>query len=307
LPAFKNRDIISIRDFSREDVNHVLKTADLMEPISRGKSDLLSDRILATLFFEPSTRTKLGFEAAMHRLGGEVIGFSQKEVASVAKGETLVDTVRTVESYADVILLRHPSEGAARVAAEVSRIPIINAGTGSEEHPTQALLDLYTIKREKRRIDGLKVALLGDLRYGRVAHSLAYALSLYDVKLYLVSPDILKMRKEVLDEVREKIDVAEAVDVSDVIEEVDVLYVTRIQRERFPDESEYMKVRGSYRVDVDLLRGAKPDLIVLHPLPRSDEIAPEVDSTSHAKYFEQVRYGLWVRMALLTLVLGAIE
>ena len=305
---FTGRDIISIKDFNREEIDYILKVASKMEPIAKTGSEMLKGKILATLFFEPSTRTRLSFESAMHRLGGATIGFAEAEIASVKKGENLADTVRTVENYADVIALRHPLEGAARLAAEFAEVPIINAGSGAEEHPTQALLDLYTIMKEKNRIDGLNIALMGDLRYGRTVHSLAYALSMYDVKLYLISPDILRMRKEVLKTLKEKkVEVVEKSRIEDVIGELDVLYVTRIQKERFPDPAEYAKVRGSYRIDLETLKDAKEDLVILHPLPRVDEIAPEVDSTPHARYFRQVWNGIIVRMALLALILGAVS
>lgn len=305
---FEGRDIISIRDFSRDEVDYILKVADLMEPISRRGGNLLEGKILASLFFEPSTRTRLSFESAMHRLGGEVVGFAESHVSSVEKGENLADTVRAVEKYADVIVLRHPLEGAARLAAEFAAVPVINGGSGAEEHPTQALLDLYTIKQEKGRIDGLKIALAGDLRYGRTVHSLTYALALYNInKLYLISPDLLRMRQEVREDVSHKIRIVEGHSVEDVISEIDVLYVTRIQKERFPDSEEYEKIKDSYRITLDSLKKAKGDLIIMHPLPRVTEIAPEVDLTPYAKYFKQVKYGLTLRMALLSLVLGAIE
>jgi len=254
---FEGRDIISIRDFTREEIDYVLKIAQAMEPLAQRGSDMLRGKILATLFFEPSTRTRLSFEAAMHKLGGSTIGFAEAEIASVRKGENLADTVRTVENYADVIAIRHPLEGAARLAAEFAKVPIINGGSGAEEHPTQALLDLYTIMKEKGRIDGLKIALVGDLRYGRTVHSLAYALSYYDVELYLVSPESLKMRREVLEEIKEKIPVAEETDIRKVVPLLDVLYVTRIQKERFPDPAEYIKVKGSYKIDLETLSKAK--------------------------------------------------
>ncbi|MGC8998657.1 MAG: aspartate carbamoyltransferase [Candidatus Bathyarchaeia archaeon] len=304
---FEGRDIISIRDFTREEIDHILKIAQAMEPLAQKGSDMLRGKILATLFFEPSTRTRLSFEAAMHKLGGSTIGFAEAEIASVRKGENLADTVRTVENYADVIAIRHPLEGAARLAAEFAKVPIINGGSGAEEHPTQALLDLYTIMKEKGRIDGLKIALVGDLRYGRTVHSLAYALSYYDVELYLVSPESLKMRREVLEEIREKIPVTEETDIKKVVPLLDVLYVTRIQKERFPDPAEYIKVKGSYKIDLETLSKAKRDLIVMHPLPRVDEIAAEVDGTPHARYFQQVWNGIVTRMALLALILGAVK
>ena len=304
---FEGRDIISIKDFSREEINHIFKVAKDMEHAATHGSQALQGKILATLFFEASTRTRLSFESAMHKLGGSTIGFAEAEIASVKKGENLADTVRTVENYADVIALRHPLEGAARLAAEFSKVPIINGGSGAEEHPTQALLDLYTIIREKGKIDGLKIAMVGDLRYGRTVHSLAYALSLYDIELFLVSPETLRMRREVLQTIKEKIPVTEKTSLEKIVPAVDVLYVTRIQKERFPDQAEYAKVKGSYRIDLQTLKEAKKDLAILHPLPRVDEIAAEVDSTPYARYFQQVRMGILVRMALLALILGAVK
>jgi len=305
---FAGRDIISIKDFSREEIDYILEVAESMEPLAKTGSDMLRGKILATLFFEPSTRTRLSFETAMHKLGGSAIGFAEAEIASVKKGENLADTIRVVENYADVIVLRHPLEGAARLAAEFAKVPIINAGSGAEEHPTQALLDLYTMLKEKGQIDGLNIALIGDLRYGRTVHSLAYALSLYEVKkLYLVSPESLRMRREVLKTIKGKMKVVEKDSVKDIIPDVDVLYVTRIQKERFPDLAEYAKVKGSYKINLEVLGKAKKDLIILHPLPRVDEIAVEVDDTPFAKYFQQVWNGIVVRMALLALIFGAVE
>jgi aspartate carbamoyltransferase catalytic subunit len=304
---FKGRDIISIKDFSREEIDYILRTAKTMESMAKTGSDMLRGKMLATLFFEPSTRTRLSFESAMLRLGGSAIGFAEPKVSSVEKGENLADTVRVVESYADVLAVRHPLEGAARLAAEFADVPVINAGSGAEEHPTQALLDLYTMVKEKGSIDGLSIALVGDLRYGRTVHSLCYALSYYRVKLYLISPESLRMRREVLDAVKGKMRVTEKTGLEDVVPDLDVLYVTRIQKERFPDPAEYAKVKGSYKVDLGLLKNAKKDMIVLHPLPRVDEIAAEVDATPHARYFQQVWNGIVTRMALLALVFGAIE
>jgi aspartate carbamoyltransferase catalytic subunit len=305
---FERRDIISIKDFTRDEISHIFKISKSMEPAAQKSSDILRGKILATLFFEASTRTRLSFESSMHKLGGSTIGFAEAEIASVKKGENLADTVRTVENYADVIALRHPLEGAARLAAEFAKVPIINAGSGAEEHPTQALLDLYTMSKEKGKIDGLKIAMVGDLRYGRTVHSLAYALSLYDVELYLVSPETLKMRREVLQAIKErKVTVTERSNLDKIVPLVDVLYVTRIQKERFPDPAEYAKVKGSYRIDLESLSEAKKDLAIMHPLPRVDEIATEVDSTPFARYFQQVRNGIVVRMALLALILGAVK
>jgi aspartate carbamoyltransferase catalytic subunit len=304
---FKGRDIISVKDFSRGEIDCVFKVSRSMESLASKGSDMLRGKILATLFFEASTRTRLSFESSMLKLGGSTIGFAEAEIASVRKGENLADTVRVVENYADVIALRHPLEGAARLAAEFSSVPIINGGSGAEEHPTQALLDLYTMVKEKGKIDGLKIALAGDLRYGRTVHSLAYALSLYDIELFLVSPESLRMRREVLQTIKEKISVSESASLEKVVPRVDVLYVTRIQKERFPDPAEYAKVKGGYRVDLQALAEARKDLIILHPLPRVDEISAEVDDTPYARYFQQVRNGIVVRMALLALILGAVK
>ena len=304
---FKGRDIISIGDLTREEIDYILNIASAMEPIAKSGSTMLHGKSLATLFYEPSTRTRLSFDSAMHRLGGTTIGFAEAEIASVRKGENLADTVRVVENYSDVIALRHPLEGAARLAGEFASVPIINAGSGAEEHPTQALLDLYTMKKELGRIDGLNIALIGDLRFGRTVHSLAYALSLYDVKLCFISPELLRMRREVLDTIGTRIKVEETSSLNEVLPKLDMLYVTRIQKERFPDAAEYAKVKGSYKIDADTLKKAKKDMIVLHPLPRLDEISSDVDSTTHARYFQQVWNGVVTRMALLTLILGAGE
>jgi len=304
---FVGRDIISIRDFSRDEIDHIMSVTDLMEPLARKGSDMLRGRIMATLFFEPSTRTKLSFDSAMQRLGGETLGFHSSRGTSVEKGENLADTVRVVENYSDLIVIRHTMDGAARLAAEFSRIPIINAGSGSEEHPTQALLDLYTMKRELGSIDDLNVGLVGDLRYGRTTHSLAYALSQYNVKLFLVSPETLRMRREVLEDVSKKLQVIEAQDLNAVLSELDVIYMTRIQKERFADPEEYEKVKSSYRLTAGDMKKARKLAIVMHPLPRVDEIAYDVDGTGHAKYFKQVWYGLLSRMALLVLVLGEVR
>ena len=304
---FKGRDIVSIEDFSREEINYILNISHSMEPLAAKGSDMLKGKILATLFFEPSTRTRLSFETAMLKLGGSTIGFAEAEIASVRKGENLADTVRTVENYADIIAIRHPLDGAAKLAAEFSKVPILNAGSGAEEHPTQALMDLYTVQKEKGKIDGLKIALVGDLRYGRTVHSLAYALSLYNIELHLISPESLRMRHEVIRAIKNKISVVEDTNLEKIMPQIDVLYVTRIQKERFPDPAEYAKVKGIYKIDLKTLKNAKKDLIILHPLPRVDEIAAEVDATPQARYFQQVWNGIVVRMALLALVLGTVK
>lgn len=301
---FRGRDVVSIRDFSRKEIEHMLATAEKMEKFS---GEPLRGKILACLFFEPSTRTRLSFEAAMEKLGGMVIGFSEPQIASVAKGESLIDTIKTVEKYCDAIVIRHPKEGSARLSAEISEKPVINAGDGSNQHPTQTLLDLYTIKREKGRLN-VNVALIGDLKYGRTVHSLAYALATFNAGITLVSPKGLEMPREVISDLQKLGgDIKETNYLEKIVPEMDALYVTRIQKERFPDPEEYAKVKGAYKITLETLKHAKKELIVLHPLPRIDEIAPDVDSTRHAKYFEQVYYGLPVRMAVLGLVLGALK
>jgi aspartate carbamoyltransferase catalytic subunit len=304
---FKGRDIISIRDLTRAEIEHIMEVARIMEPLAKRGSSILNGRILASLFFEPSTRTRLSFEAAMYKLGGSCITIAEPRTSSIEKGESLADTIRVVENYSDIIVLRHPLDGSTRLAADIASIPVINAGSGSEEHPTQALLDLYTIKREVGKIDGLHVAFLGDLKYGRTVHSLAYGLAMYDTTLYFISPEPLKIRGEIIDKVAERVKVVEASNLSEVISKIDVLYVTRIQKERIPDPEEYEEVKGTYRVTPDTLRNAKNSLIVMHPLPRVDEISPEVDRLPSAKYFKEVWYGLITRMALLALCLGSVE
>jgi aspartate carbamoyltransferase catalytic subunit len=305
--SFKGLDIVSIRDLSREQIDAVLDLSERMIPYAKGEkfTKALDGRILANLFFEPSTRTRMSFESAISRLHGRSIDMGAPSMTSIVKGETLADTIRMVESYSDVIVLRHPHEGAARLAARFSSKPVINAGDGAGQHPTQTLLDLFTIKRSKKSIDGIKVAMVGDLKYGRTVHSLAEALTMFGADLTFVAPSTLQMPKETIKQVEKYGGKPKLKSkLSEVIGDADVLYITRIQRERFPDAAEYQKVAGMYRVDNSLLREAKSDLIVMHPLPRVDEIAPEVDATPHAKYFEQAFNGVPVRMALLNLVLG---
>jgi len=303
MGSFEGRDILTIGDFTRKDIETVLKAADDIEEGKPSRS--LAGKILATVFFEPSTRTRLSFESAMKRLGGDVVSFGGLEGSSVAKGETLSDTIRMVEAYSDAIVLRHPQEGAARLAADFSSKPVINGGDGAGQHPTQTLLDLYTIWDALDTIDGRTIALLGDLKYGRTVHSLVLALCNFDVDLTFIAPPSLQLPKEIADQVKARgRDLKTATRPEDVMKDLDVLYVTRIQKERFPDAAEYAKVAGSYRVDLEMLREAKKNLIVMHPLPRLGEIAPEVDRTPHAKYFEQARNGVRVRMALLSMIFG---
>jgi aspartate carbamoyltransferase catalytic subunit len=302
-PLF-GKDIVSVKDFGRSDFEYLFATVDKLNDIATEKHrHLLDGKILALLFFEPSTRTRVSFEAAMIALGGSYIGFDQPSSSSAEKGENLADTIKTMECYADVLVLRHPNEGAAKFASEVSTKPVINAGSGTEEHPTQAMLDLYTIIKEKGSIDGLNIAIVGDLKYGRTVYSLLYALAQFSPNLHLVSPPQLKIREEALYAVRSKVNISEHENLGDIMDKLDVLYVTRIQKERFPDPQEYEKVRGSYVINNELLKKAKEGMIIMHPLPRIDEIHSEVDSTKHAKYFRQTYYGKIVREALLGLML----
>jgi aspartate carbamoyltransferase catalytic subunit len=296
---FKKKHVVSMRDLTRDDVEFILHYAERMMPYAKAGVRMLENRILALLFFEPSTRTQLSFDSAMKRLGGSTLSLTSEE-SSVLKGETLADTIKVVEGYADAIVLRHPKEGAARMASEISRIPIINGGDGAGHHPTQTLLDLYTIKKESH-LDNLDIALLGDLKYGRTAHSLAYALNMFDANIALVAPEGLQMPKHIVDTLN-SVRLVEEVD--EVIRDVDVLYVTRIQKERFPDPTEYLRVAKSYRLTLRVLERVRENLIIMHPLPRVDEIAPEVDQTKHARYFKQAFYGIPVRMALLAILLN---
>lgn len=302
---FKGRDIVSIRDFSKEDLLHALKVSKEMES---DRPTLLAGKILSTLFFEPSTRTRLSFESAMYRLGGKVIGFSDEKVSSVKKGETIWDTAKMAERYSDVIVIRTPIEGSARLAAEATSVPVINAGDGANQHPTQTLLDLYTIQKAKKNIDGLKIGFLGDLKYGRTVHSLAIALSQWNVDLYFIAPDALQMPNQYLKDLQDVgIKCYQTEDLFEVSKNLDILYVTRIQQERFPDPMEYEKYKNAYRLDRSLLSEIKADMKIMHPLPRVGEISPELDETEHAIYFEQAGNGVTVRKALLALVLGKVK
>ncbi len=303
------KDILSVKQFDRADLEYIFGVAHEMQGmVDRvGTFDLLKGKILANLFYEPSTRTSSSFHAAMERLGGSVIPINNVKYSSVSKGESLADTIRTLECYSDVIVLRHPEMGSAAIAAEAASKPILNAGDGVGEHPTQALLDLFTIFSElgEGEIDGMTVTMLGDLKYGRTVHSLARLLTLFDVKLNYVSPDILKMPAEVMDDVTAKgIQQAEYASLDEILPETDVLYVTRIQKERFEEPADYEKVAGEYIIDPEMMKIAKEHMIVMHPLPRVNEITTEVDADPRAAYFRQMEYGLYVRMALLAMVLG---
>ncbi|MCD5329029.1 aspartate carbamoyltransferase [Chromobacterium piscinae] len=296
------KHIISIPDFSREELELVVDTAARLKQNPRG--DLLQDKLVASCFFEPSTRTRLSFETAVQRLGGNIIGFADGGNTSAKKGETLADSIKIISSYTDAVVMRHPKEGAARLASEFSAVPVINGGDGSNQHPTQTLLDLFSIRETQGRLDGLSVAFAGDLKYGRTVHSLAQALSLFGARFYFVSPEVLAMPDYICEELDEKgISYTVAASLEEVIPEVDVLYMTRVQRERF-DEAEFRKIQGQYALRADMLKNARSGMKVLHPLPRVDEIAVDVDATPHAYYFEQAKNGVYARQALLSLVLN---
>ena len=296
--------VVSIKDLDNKRIMDILKRAKQLVPVAQGKkkSKTLDGKILATCFFEPSTRTRLSFESAMRRLGGTCIGFADPSATSHLKGETLSDTIKMVAGYSDVIVLRHPHEGAAKLASEASEVPVINGGDGSGQHPTQTLLDLFTIKEEIGKLEGLNVGMLGDLRYGRTVHSLSQALDYFKTKFFFISPKSLKMPEHVTDDLENDWSTHENLD--NVLGKLDVLYVTRIQKERFPDIEDYKKVAGAYRINTELLQHAKSKMRIMHPLPRVDEISPDVDETKHAAYFRQAFNGVPVRMALLEQLIG---
>jgi len=299
---FRGRDVISIRDFSREEIDLVLEASTRVESETR---ELLQGKVLGTLFFEPSTRTKLSFESAMVGLGGKYIGFGESSSTSTAKGESLADTIRVVEGYCDVMVVRHSIEGAARLAAEVSRKPIINGGDGANQHPTQTFLDLYTIQKTKGRIEGLTIGFVGDMKYGRTVHSLVDALSLFGCRLVFISPETLRLPNGVTEELGERgIDFDQTEDWRSAVADLDVLYVTRIQKERFPDPLEYERIKNSYQLDRGLLRLTKPTIRIMHPLPRVLEIGADLDLCEQSVYFQQAHNGVIVRKAILCLVLG---
>jgi aspartate carbamoyltransferase catalytic subunit len=301
-----NQDIVSIKDFSKEDLEFVFISTDKISTLTANeRSELGKGRTLGYIFYEPSTRTRMSFEAAMASLGGSSIGIFDAKSSSIEKGESLADTIRIIDLYSDVIVLRHPLDGSSRFAGELSKNPIINGGSGSEEHPTQAMLDLYTILKEKKRIDGLTIGIVGDLKYGRTVYSLLYALANYQVHIHLISPSILGIRKESIYDVQKKLKLYEHNELDeDILHKLDVIYVTRIQRERFPDLQEYEKVKGTYTIDSTTLAKARSDLSIMHPMPRMDEISHSIDSTKNAIYFKQAAYGKELRAALLALVLN---
>ncbi|NDV14186.1 aspartate carbamoyltransferase [Crenobacter caeni] len=296
------KHIISIPDFSREELELVVETAGRLKREPR--NDLLKGRLIGSCFFEASTRTRLSFETAVQRLGGTVIGFADGGNTSAKKGETLADSLKIIGSYTDAVVMRHPKEGAARLASEFSEVPIINGGDGSNQHPTQTLLDLFSIYETQGRLDGLTVAFVGDLKYGRTVHSLTQALSLFGARFYFVAPEALAMPDYICEELDEKgIEYTIVNSLDDVVPQVDILYMTRVQRERF-DEAEFKKIQGKYILKADMLKGARTNMKVLHPLPRVDEIEVDVDATPHAYYFQQAKNGVYARQALLSLVLN---
>ncbi len=302
------KDIISMRDLSKEEILHILKISEEVEK-DENKGELLKGKIISTLFFEPSTRTRLSFQSAAQRLGAQVLGFDSPDGSSVKKGETLSDTIKMAESYSDLIVVRHPLDGSARVAAEASKVPVLNAGDGVNQHPSQTLLDLYTILKEKKTLNNLKIAFVGDLKYGRTVHSLVKAISHFNPKIYFIAPEILRIPESILDDLTELgIEYEILEDFRECLADIDVFYMTRVQRERFPDEEEYEKVKGIYIISKENIIGkCKDDMIILHPLPRVDEINTDLDDTKHALYFKQAKNGVPVRQAMMLIALGIKE
>jgi len=298
----KNKSLISIHDISKEDYNVILDLAEKFE--ANPRQDILNKHVVSTLFFEPSTRTRLSFESAASQLGAKVVGFSDASTSSVKKGESLKDTILTVSCYSDLIVMRHPKEGSARYASEVSPVPVINAGDGANQHPTQCLLDLYSIRKTQKKLDGLNIAFVGDLKYGRTVHSLVQALTNFNTTFHLISPIELKLPSSVKRYIKEKnLEYYQYTEMDKVIPEVDILYMTRIQQERFSDPLEYERVKNVYILRNHMLDNAKKNLRVLHPLPRVNEITEDVDDNPKAYYFQQAKNGVFVRQALLSLIL----
>lgn len=305
MNEFFGKSIISVRDLDKQKLESIFDyTNKIIDMDGDQRREIARGKTLGYLFFEPSTRTRLSFEAAMALLGGTSIGIADVLSSSIHKGETLGDTVKIISSYCDVLALRHSLDGSSRFAAEVSNKPVINAGSGTEEHPTQTIQDLFTIRKEKKKIDGLKIGIVGDLKYGRTVYSLLYGLSNYDVDVHLISPESLRIRSDSTYVIKKELSYTESTTLDDYIDDLDVLYVTRIQKERFPDEEEYANVKDSYVIGLDMIKKMKDDAIILHPLPRVDEISTDVDKTKQAKYFEQAEYGKYTRAALLGLILN---
>ena len=305
MNEFFGKSIISVRDLDKQKLESIFDaTNKIIDMDGDQRREIARGKTLGYLFFEPSTRTRLSFEAAMALLGGTSIGIADGLSSSIHKGETLGDTVKIISSYCDVLALRHSLDGSSRFAAEVSNKPVINAGSGTEEHPTQTIQDLFTIRKEKKKIDGLKIGIVGDLKYGRTVYSLLYGLSNYDVDVHLISPESLRIRSDSTYVIKKELSYTESTTLDDYIDDLDVLYVTRIQKERFPDEEEYANVKDSYVIGLDMIKKMKDDAIILHPLPRVNEISTDVDKTKQAKYFEQAEYGKYTRAALLGLILN---
>ena len=305
MNEFYQKDIISIKDYTKEQLEKIFTSTDkIMQLSSSQRQEICKGKTLGYLFYEPSTRTRLSFDSAIASIGGNSLGISNISSSSTQKGESLADTVKMMSIYSDILVLRHTLDGSSRFASEISDKPVINAGSGTEEHPTQAIQDLFTIKKEKKKIDGLKIGIVGDLKYGRTVYSLLYGLGNYDVDVRLISPESLRIRSDSTYEIKKNLNFTESTQLEDHIDELDVLYVTRIQKERFPDEEEYLKVKGSYVVGLDMIKKMKDDSIILHPLPRIDEISTDVDKTKNAKYFQQAEYGKHTRAALLGLILN---
>jgi aspartate carbamoyltransferase catalytic subunit len=305
MNEFFQKDIISVRDLDKQKLEAIFEATNkiiTMDPSKR--REIARGKTLGYLFYEPSTRTRLSFEAAMALIGGTSLGISDVSSSSTQKGESLADTVKIMSIYSDVLVLRHSLDGSSRFAAEVSSKPVINGGSGTEEHPTQAIQDLFTIKKEKNKIDGLKIGIVGDLKYGRTVYSLLHALGNYNVEVHLISPQALKIRLDSTYDIKKRLSFTESTSLEEYIDDLDVVYVTRIQKERFPDEEEYLKVKGSYVIGLDMVKKMKDDTIILHPLPRLDEISVEVDKTKQARYFKQAEYGKYTRAALLGLLLN---
>ena len=302
----KHKSLVSIDDYSKEEQIQILDLAEGFE--AKPVQNILNGYVVATLFFEPSTRTRLSFESAASRLGAQVIGFSEASSSSVSKGESLNDTILTVSNYSDIIVMRHPREGSARYASEVSPVPIINAGDGANQHPTQTLLDMYSIRKTQGRLDNLQIAFVGDLKYGRTVHSLTFALCNFNATFHLVSPEELKLPSYVKRKIKDnKLDYFQYTDMNEVIPQVDILYMTRIQKERFSDPIEYERVKNAYVLRNEMLQGAKKSMRVLHPLPRVNEIEKDVDPNPMAYYFQQAQNGVYVRQALLASILGVVD
>jgi len=299
----KNRSLVSITDYSKDECLKILELAGEFE--NNPNQDILKGKLIATLFFEPSTRTRLSFESAVNRLGGRIVGFADASSSSTTKGETLKDTIKMVTNYVDLIVMRHPIEGAARYASEIASVPIVNAGDGANQHPSQTLLDLYSIQKTQGKLDNLNIFMIGDLKYGRTVHSLLMAMSHFNPTFYFISPEELKMPKEYLIFLEQKkIKYYEYKDFMPIISQADIIYMTRVQKERFSDPIEYEKTKNAYILKNSMLDHTKPNMKILHPLPRVNEISVDIDDNPKAYYFKQALNGLYVRQAIISSILG---